>query len=137
MSSELKQSSKLDNDYNQFLSKANKIHLELLSFIQNEINQKKKKPQIFFSFSSQKNINENEIEKCNKHKDRNSNEQKSDNTSVNSDDEDELEESSDMSCDEENIIDVWGFESLLCNILNVKIIINMLFLLKIIILDNY
>jgi len=106
MSSELKQSSKLDNDYNQFLSKANKIHLELLSFIQNEINQKKKKPQIFFSFSSQKNINENEIEKCNKHKDSSSNEQKSDNTSVNSDDEDELEESSDMSCDEENLIDV-------------------------------
>ena len=113
MSSELKQSSKLDNDYNQFLSKANKIHLELLSFIQNEINQKKKKTQIFFSFSSQKNINENEIEKCNKHKDSSSNEQKSDNTSVNSDDEDELDESSDMSCDEENLIDVWGFESIM------------------------
>ena len=42
MSSELKQSNKLENEYNQFLSKANKIHLELLSFIQNEINEKRK-----------------------------------------------------------------------------------------------
>jgi hypothetical protein len=105
MSSVLDQSKKLDNDYNQFLAKANKIHLELLSFIQNEINEKKKKEKIFFSFSSQPNKNKIENDKFNQHKDSTNNEQKSDNTLVNSD-EDELEESSDMSCDEENIIDI-------------------------------
>ena len=121
MSSELKQSNKLENEYNQFLSKANKIHLELLSFIQNEINEKKKKEKLFFSFSSPQNKNEIENNKFSKHKESISNEQKSGNTLVNSDDdEDELEESSNMSCDEENIIDVWRIELLLCNILNVN-----------------
>ena len=62
-----------------------------------------------------------ENNKFSKHKESISNEQKSDNTLVNSDDdEDELEESSNMSCDEENIIDVWRIELLLCNILNVN-----------------
>ena len=107
MSSELKQSNKLETEYNQFLAKANKIHLELLSFIQNEMNEKKKKEKLFFSFSSPRNKNEIENDKFSKHKESISNEQKSDNTLDNSDDdEDELEESSDMSCDEENIIDV-------------------------------
>ena len=107
MSSILKKSKKLDNDYDQFLAKANKIHFELLSFIQNEINEKKKKSKIFFSFSSHQNKNEIENDKYNQHKDRTNNEQKSDNILVNSDDdEDDLEESSDMSCDEENIIDI-------------------------------
>ena len=107
MSSVLKQSKQLDNDYEQFLAKANKIHLELLSFIQNEINEKRKKSKIFFFFFSQPNRNKIENDKFNQHKDRTNNEQKTDNTLVNSDDdEDELEESSDMSCDEENIIDI-------------------------------
>ena len=104
MSLVLKQSKKLDKDYDQFLAKANKIHLELLSFIQNEINEKKQKAKIFFSFSSHKKI---ENDKFNQHKDSTNNEQKSNNTLVNSDDdEDYLEESSDMSCDEENIVDI-------------------------------
>ena len=104
MSLVLKQSKKLDKDYDQFLAKANKIHLELLSFIQNEINEKKKKAKIFFSFSSHQKI---ENDKFNQHKDSTNNEQKSNNTLVNSDDdEDYLEESSDMSCDEENIVDI-------------------------------
>ena len=82
-------------------------HLKLLSFIQNEINEKKKKAKIFFSFSSHQNRNDIENDKFNQHKDSTNNEQKSDNTLVNSeDDEDDLEESSDMSCDEENIIDI-------------------------------
>ena len=107
MSLVLKQSKKLDKDYDQFLAKANKIHLELLSFIQNEINEKKKKAKIFFSFSSHQIRNEIENDKFNQHKDSTNNEQKSDNTLVNSeDDEDDLEESSDMSCDEENIFDI-------------------------------
>ena len=107
MSSMLKQSKKLENECNQYLAKANKIHLKLLSFIQNEINEKKKKEKIFFSFSFKQNRNEIENGKFNQHKDSSSNEQKSDNILVNSDDdEDDFEDSSDMSCDEENIIDV-------------------------------
>ena len=107
MSSMLKQSKKLENECNQYLAKANKIHLKLLSFIQNEINEKKKKEKIFFSFSFKQNRNEIENGKFNQHKDSSSNEQKSDNILVNSDDdEDAFEDSSDMSCDEENIIDV-------------------------------
>ena len=88
--------------------KANKIHLELLSLVQNELNRKKRiTPNIIF-YSSQ-DINEI-IKEENKdnfilNKDSHINEQRSNDTSFNSDDEEE-ESSSDMNCNDEFIINL-------------------------------
>ena len=88
--------------------KANKIHLELLSLVQNELNGKKRIiPNI--NFYSSKDINEiiKEENKDNSilNKDSHINEQKSNDTSFNSDEEGD-ESSSDMSCNDEFIINL-------------------------------
>ena len=92
-------------------NKANRIHLQLLSFVKNEINEKKKGKNSYFSFSNRKN---NEIQK--KVYDTNNKMsniiQKSDDTNYSYNDKEEEEEdeesleesSSDMSCEEEIII---------------------------------
>ena len=94
----------IDNTLKLILPKANKIHLKLLAFVQNELNQKKINSEKKFSFSIQNNseiINEekNESDKVG--------EQKSSDTYYNSDDDNnDEEESSEMSCNEECLIDL-------------------------------
>ena len=86
---------------NLTFTKANKIHLELLSFIKNELNQKKNIAGKKFSFPVHIEIIKEENHK--------NNEQKSTDTYFNSDDVDNIDEdesSSEMSCNEESIIDL-------------------------------
>ena len=99
--SELKKSDKLIN-------KANKIHFELLSFVQNELREKRKASKIIFSFSTQKIIEKNKNESSDNKLVHHINEEKTNDTSFNSnDDNDEQEESSsDISCEEESIIEL-------------------------------
>ena len=94
-------------------NKANRIHLQLLSFVKNEINEKKKSKNSYFSFSTRKR---NEIQQ--KVNDKYTNIktsniiQKSDDTNYSYNDKEEEEEddesleesSSEMSCEEEIII---------------------------------
>ena len=103
---EIQKSGILSKNSNEIFTKANKIHLKLLSFVKNELNEKKKNEQNIFLFSEDKiEIKE---DKNIKYLDRN--EHKSNDTSFNSDDnENEEESSSDMSCSEECIIDLEHF----------------------------
>ena len=93
----------LNKNINIIFAKANKINLELLSFIKNELNQKKNKAGKKFSFS-------HEIEIIKEEKNHKNKEQKSSDTYFNSDDDDSIDEeeesSSEMSCNEESIIDL-------------------------------
>ena len=85
-------------------TKANRIHLELLSFIKNELNLKKNNEGKKFSFSQHI-----EIRKEEKNESHEKREQKSNDTYCNSDDDDSINEeesSSFMSCDEESVIDL-------------------------------
>ena len=93
------------NNLKLILPKANKIHLKLLAFIKNELTQKKINSDKKFSFSSH---NKSEIIKEEKNESDKLREQKSSETYYNSDDDnsDEEESSSDMSCNEECIIDL-------------------------------
>ena len=105
MSSTTKISNSLDTHKNIDLIsiKANKIHLELLSFIKNELNHhNKNKSRKKFSFSTHIEIIKEENNDW-----QNNKEQKSRETYYNSDDNDDSiddESSSDMSCNEESII---------------------------------
>ena len=107
ISYKLEQSNKPCNKSIKIIAKANKIHLELLSFVQNEINEKKKNKQNVFSFLAQTNYENKKEDVYNKIIENkiNNNEQNSNDTSFNSDDNEE-ESSSDMSCIEEYIIDI-------------------------------
>ena len=99
-------SGNLSKNSNELFTKANKIHLKLLSFIQNELNEKKKNVQNIFLFSEDKI----EIKEDKNIKYLDSNKHKSNDTSFNSEDnENEEESSSDMSCSEECIIDLEHF----------------------------
>ena len=94
----------------QILTKANKIHYKLLSFIQNELNEtSKNKRNIFISFYSQDKLEiikeDKDIEYQNK-KNEIDNDSKSNDTSFISDDENGEESSSNMSCSEESYIDL-------------------------------
>jgi len=96
----------LSKNSHEIFTKANKIHLQLLSFVQNELNEKKKKEQNIFLFSEDKI----EIKEDKNIKNLDINEHKSNDTSFNSDDnENEEESSSDMSCSEECIVDLEHF----------------------------
>ena len=93
----------LNNNEKLIFQKANKIHLKLLTFIQNELNQQKINTSKKFSFFEHNKsvIVKEEKNKSDKH------EQKSSDTNYNSDgDNDEEESSSDMSCNEECSIDL-------------------------------
>ena len=89
-------------------SKANRIHLELLSFVQNEINERKKNLKNSFSFSIQQSSDkqQNQNNKFILNKKVSNNEHKIENnyTDSDSEEEEELDNSSDMSCEEELII---------------------------------
>ena len=102
----IKKSEFFTENSNQIFAKANKIHLKLLSFVQNELNEKKKNEQNIFFFSEDKiEIKE---DKNFKYLDKNKN--KSNYKSFNSNDNENYEESSsDMSCSEECIIDLENF----------------------------
>ncbi len=87
-------------------NKAIRIHLELLSFVQNEINERRKDLKYSFSFSIQQNSDkqQNQNNKFILNKAESNNENKIENNYSDSDEEDELVNSSDMSCEEEIII---------------------------------
>ena len=94
----------IDNTLKLILSKANKIHLKLLAFVQNELNQKKINSEKKFSFSIQ---NKSEIINEEKNESDKVGEQKSSDTYYNTDDDNnDEEESSEMSCNEECLIDL-------------------------------
>ena len=92
---EIQKSGIFSQNSNQIFTKANKIHFQLLSFVQNELNEKKKNEQNIFSFSEDKI----EIKENNNIKYLDKTEHKSNDTSFNSDDDNENKEesSSDMS----------------------------------------
>ena len=103
---EFQKSEIFTKNVNKIFAKANKIHLKLLSLIQNELNEKKKNTQNIFLFSEDKI----EIKEDKNIKYLNRNEHKSNDTSFNSDDNEiEDESSSNMSCSEECIIDLENF----------------------------
>ena len=86
---------------NNLLRKSNKIHYVLLSFVQNELNEKKKILNNFYSYSIKEKAEVKEEEELDKFNKKN---KESDNTFFNYDeDEDGEESSSDMSCEEEYI----------------------------------
>ena len=97
----------INNNLKLILPKANKIHLKLLAFIQNELNQKKINSEKKFSFSIH---NKSEIINEEKNESDKLREQKSSDTNYNSDDDDdnneEEESSSEMSGNEECLIDI-------------------------------
>ena len=103
---DIQNSENISKNADQIFTKANKIHLKLLSFVQNELNEKKKMEQNIFLFSEDKfEIKE---DKNIKYLDRT--EHKSNDTSFNSDDnESDEESSSDLSCSEDCIIDLGNF----------------------------
>lgn len=99
----------LCNNSNTTVTKANKIHVELLSYVLKEINEKIKKQNTFDFSNKEKSIinkedenNKYMFEKKNVIKEKNSND-----TSFSSNDDEDGEDgesSSDMSCSEESII---------------------------------
>ena len=88
---------------NNLLRKSNKIHYVLLTFVQNELNERKKILNNFYSYSTKEKAEVKEEEELDKFNKKN---KESDNTFFNYDedeDEDGEESSSDMSCEEEYI----------------------------------
>ena len=102
---DFKNSNDLIKKSNQIFAKANKIHLELLTFIQNELNEKKKIIKNFYSYSVREKAEIQEEKNIDNKKNL---EKKSNKADFNSDEEDDEGEvsSSDMSCSEECIIDL-------------------------------
>ena len=104
---EISKSNNLEKNINQLLIRANRIHLELLSSVENELNKKKKNIQNFIIYSINDKIEINKEDKdieILRSKNTLNSEHKSD-TSYNSDyDEDGEESSSEMSCFSEECI---------------------------------
>ena len=102
---DFKNSNDLIKKSNQIFAKANKIHLELLTFVQNELNEKKKIIKNFYSYSVREKAEIQEEKNIDNKKNL---EKKSNKADFNSDEEDDEgeESSSDMSCSEECIIDL-------------------------------
>ena len=104
---DFKNSNDLIKKSNQIFAKANKIHLELLTFVQNELNEKKKIIKNFYSYSVREKAEIQEEKNIDNNNKKNI-EKKSNKADFISDEEDEEgeESSSDMSCSEECIIDL-------------------------------
>ena len=85
---------------NNLLRKSNKIHYVLLTFVQNELNERKKILNNFYSYSIKEKAEVKEEEELDKFNKKN---KESDNTFNYDEDEDGEESSSDMSCEEEYI----------------------------------
>ena len=100
----MKVESEIKIDSNKIIIKANKIHSKLLSFVQNEINEKYKYKQQFSINEIPDKTMTNKIQNNKDTIDFHSyiNRRKSSNTSCNSDE----DSSSNMSCNEENIIEL-------------------------------
>ena len=102
----------LNNNPKHLAEKASKIHMKLLSFVLNEINEKIKYKKKTFDFSVKESIIKNEDENGkNKNDNQNKNvinDKKLNNRSFNNydDDDEEEESSSDMSCSEDFIINI-------------------------------